>query len=169
MVVLYQLSYIGILVTAPGHPSRFSLFYQWNNSYGDTWLTRACGCYHTRMQEAFRKFARHTSSVAGTPWAFILSILIIFVWIFSGPLFNFSDTWQLVINTGTTIITFLMVFLIQNTQNRDSHAIHLKLDELIKAVDTARNQLIDIEDGSEEVLASLQREYQDIRDGKNKA
>lgn len=115
------------------------------------------------MHEAFRKFARRTSSMAGTPWAFILSIFIIVVWVVTGPLFDFSDTWQLVINTGTTIITFLMVFLIQNTQNRDSHAIHLKLDELIKAVEGARNQLIDIEDSSEEKLSALESEYRTLR------
>lgn len=115
------------------------------------------------MHEAFRKFARKTSTIAGTPWAFMLSIVIIVAWLISGPLFGFSDTWQLVINTGTTIITFLMVFLIQNTQNRDSHAIHLKLDELIKAVEGARNQLIDIEDSSEEALTELQKEYHTLK------
>lgn len=115
------------------------------------------------MQEAFRKFARKTSGIAGTPWAFMLSILIILAWIVTGPFFHFSDTWQLVINTGTTIITFLMVFLIQNTQNRDSHAIHLKLDELIKSVEGARNQLIDIEDAGEEALTELQKEYRVLK------
>lgn len=89
----------------------------------------------------------------------MFSILIILAWILTGPFFNFSDTWQLVINTGTTIITFLMVFLIQNTQNRDSHAMHLKLDELLKSIEGARNQLIDIEDSSEEALTELQKEY----------
>lgn len=138
------------------HPIRNFHFFQ---SAGDTALHSLFGCYHASMREAFRKFARKTSSIAGTPWAFMFSILIILAWILTGPFFNFSDTWQLVINTGTTIITFLMVFLIQNTQNRDSHAMHLKLDELLKSIEGARNQLIDIEDSSEEALTELQKEY----------
>jgi len=120
------------------------------------------------MHEAFRKFARHTSAVAGSPWTFTFAVVAIIVWALSGPLFNFSTNWQLLVNTGTTILTFLMVFLIQNTQNRDAHAVHLKLDELIKAVEGARNQLIDIEDGSEEVLSNLQREYRDLKNLKPK-
>jgi len=111
------------------------------------------------MQEHFRKFARATSAIAGSPWTFVVAVSAILLWAVTGPLFGFSTTWQLLVNTGTTILTFLMVFLIQNTQNRDSHAIHLKLDELIRSVEGARNQLIDIEDGSEEVLTSLQSEY----------
>src|SRR3954470_8803109 len=92
-----------------------------------------------RIREAFHVFARQSSNVLGTPWSFILAILIIFVWGVTGPMFHFSDTWQLIINTGTTIVTFLMVFLIQNTQNRDAKAVHLKLDELIRALKGARN------------------------------
>jgi len=115
------------------------------------------------MQEAFRKFARRTSTIAGTPWVFAAAVASILIWAVTGPFFDFSTNWQLVINTGTTILTFLMVFLIQNTQNRDSHAIHLKLDELIKALEGARNQLIDIEDGSEETLSTLQREYRELK------
>lgn len=118
------------------------------------------------MHEAFRKFARKTSSIAGSPWTFTLAVIAIIIWALTGPLFGFSTNWQLVVNTGTTILTFLMVFLIQNTQNRDSHAIHLKLDELIKALEGARNQLIDIEDGSEETLSTLQREYHDLKNTK---
>jgi low affinity Fe/Cu permease len=118
------------------------------------------------MHEAFRKFARKTSSIAGSPWTFTFAVVAIIIWALTGPIFGFSTNWQLVVNTGTTILTFLMVFLIQNTQNRDSHAIHLKLDELIKALEGARNQLIDIEDGSEETLSTLQREYRDLKNTK---
>jgi low affinity Fe/Cu permease len=91
------------------------------------------------------------------------AVLIIFLWLASGPVFHFSDTWQLIINTGTTIITFLMVFLIQNTQNRDAQAIHLKLDELIRAVQEARTELVDLEDLSDEQLNQLQQEFERIR------
>src|SRR5882672_9512631 len=107
----------------------------------------------------FRKFARLTSRGVGSPWAFIAAVLIIFVWAVTGPIFHFSDTWQLVINTGTTIVTFLMVFLIQNTQNRDAVAIHLKLDELIRALKGARNKLVDLEELSDEELEALRLEF----------
>ncbi len=99
----------------------------------------------------------------GSPWAFVAAGLVVILWAISGPLFNFSDSWQLVINTGTTILTFLMVFLIQNTQNRDAHAIHLKLDELIKAQKEARDQLIDVEDLTDEQLDALQSEFVKFR------
>src|SRR3982074_983434 len=102
------------------------------------------------MNELFRKFALATSAMVGSSWAFILAVLIIIVWALTGPVFHYSDTWQLVINTGTTIITFLMVFLIQNTQNRDAKAIHLKLDELIRAVEGARTHLVALEELSHE-------------------
>ncbi len=111
------------------------------------------------MHEIFRRIAQETSKYVGSPWAFAGAILVVLMWALSGPIFGFSDTWQLVINTGTTILTFLMVFLIQNTQNRDAHAIHLKLDELIKAQKEARDQLIDIEDLSDEQLDALQSEF----------
>ncbi|MFN8441867.1 MAG: low affinity iron permease family protein [Caldilineaceae bacterium] len=107
------------------------------------------------MSEVFRKFSQQAAVWVGTPWSFTLAVLIIGVWALSGPLFHFSDTWQLVINTGTTIITFLMVFLIQNTQNRDARALHLKLDELLRVSHEARNQLIDLEDKSDEELAKV--------------
>src|ERR1043166_1338075 len=94
------------------------------------------------MRELFRKFAQITSAAVGSSWAFIFAVCIIVAWGITGPMFHYSDTWQLVINTGTTIITFLMVFLIQNTQNRDAKAIHLKLDELIKGVKGARTSLM---------------------------
>src|SRR6266567_2940029 len=108
------------------------------------------------MHEVFRKFSAAASAAVGSPWAFILALLIIVVWAVTGPLFGFSDTWQLVINTGTTIVTFLMVFLIQNTQNRDAKAIHLKLDELIKGVEGARTGMVDLEDMTDEDLKKLQ-------------
>ena len=112
------------------------------------------------MRDIFRKFAQTASLAVGSPWAFILATLIIVVWAVTGSLFGYSDTWQLVINTGTTIITFLMVFLIQNTQNRDAKAIHLKLDELLKGVKGARTSLVDLEDLSDEQLDDLQGYYE---------
>src|SRR5881227_1930371 len=115
------------------------------------------------MKEQFRRFSAQTSEVVGSPWAFSLSVLVIFVWILTGPVFHFSDTWQLVINTGTTIITFLMVFLIQNTQNRDAKATHLKLDELIRALKDARNELVDLENLSDEELKKLEKQFKTIR------
>lgn len=111
------------------------------------------------MNEFFRKFASKASELLGTPWAFLLAGLSIVVWALTGPLFHFSDTWQLIANTGTTLVTFLMVFLIQNTQNRDAKAIHLKLDELIRGVQGARNRLVDLENLSDDELARLQEEF----------
>lgn len=113
----------------------------------------------TEMNELFHRVAVKVSAVVGSSKAFLLSMLIIIVWAVSGPLFGFSDTWQLVINTGTTIVTFLVVFLIQNTQNRDARAVHLKLDELIKAVHGARNDLVDLEEMTDEQLDELQDQY----------
>lgn len=98
---------------------------------------------------------------------FLLAVLILVVWGLTGPVFHFSDTWQLVINTGTTIITFLMVFLIQNTQNRDAKAIHLKLDELIRTMEGARNTMIDLENLSDEELEHLQQEFERLRSREN--
>ena len=115
------------------------------------------------MNESFRKFASHISRWAGSPWAFILALLVLAVWIVSGPLFKFSDTWQLAINTGTTIVTFLMVFLIQNTQNREAKAINLKLDELIRAVKEARNSMVDLENATDEELELLEGQFQRLR------
>src|SRR5438067_1874565 len=97
------------------------------------------------MRETFRRFAQIISHAVGSSWAFILAVAVIVTWAVTGPMFHYSDTWQLVINTGTTIITFLMVFLIQNTQNRDAKAIHLKLDELLKGVKGARTSLVNLE------------------------
>jgi low affinity Fe/Cu permease len=115
------------------------------------------------MNEFFRKVAQGASKVMGSPYAFIISCLIVMLWALSGPFFDYSDTWQLFINTGTTVLTFLAVFLIQNTQNRDSHAIHLKLDEIIRAIDPARNELIDIEEDADSSLNKFEQEFRDIR------
>jgi low affinity Fe/Cu permease len=114
------------------------------------------------MQRFFRRLAQATAQAVGTPWTFLGAVVIVLVWAISGPAFHFSDTWQLVINTGTTIVTFLMVFLIQNTQNRDAKVMHLKLDELIRATHTARNRLVDMEAMSDEELAALQHEFKEL-------
>ena len=114
------------------------------------------------MRNIFRKFSHTTSMLVGSPWAFIAAVSIIALWGVTGPIFHFSDTWQLIINTGTTIITFLMVFLIQNTQNRDATAIHLKLDELLRAAKGARHSLVDLEDMTDEELAALQEEFRQM-------
>lgn len=111
------------------------------------------------MNEVFRKFAARVAELMGTSWAFGVALLLLAVWALTGPLFHYSDSWQLVINTGTTIVTFLMVFLIQNTQNRDGKAIHLKLDELIRALKGARNQMIDLEALSDEELHAIHQEF----------
>jgi low affinity Fe/Cu permease len=115
------------------------------------------------MPSTFHRSATAASAAVGTPWAFAAAVGIVLAWAVSGPLFGFSDTWQLVINTGTTIVTFLMVFLIQNTQNRDTRVVQLKLDELIRAVAGARNSLVDMEDMSDEALAQLQEEFETLR------
>jgi low affinity Fe/Cu permease len=113
--------------------------------------------------DEFGRFAALASGWLGSKWAFAAAGLVIFVWAAIGPIFHFSDTWQLVINTGTTIVTFLMVFLIQNTQNRDARAINLKLNELIRAIDKARDQMIDIENLSDLELDDLQAKYEKIK------
>ena len=115
------------------------------------------------VKDAFRVFARRSSAVLGSALAFAGAILIIVVWALTGPTFHFSDTWQLIINTGTTIVTFLMVFLIQNTQNRDAKAVHLKLDEIIRALQGARNQLVDLEKLSDEELDKLEKQFEQLR------
>src|SRR6476661_6852934 len=113
--------------------------------------------------DAFRIFARRSSTVLGSAWAFGIAILVIVVWGLTGPAFHYSNTWQLIINTGTTIVTFLMVFLIQNTQNRDAKAAHLKLDEIIRAVEGARNELIDLEKLADEDLTGLEKQFERVR------
>jgi low affinity Fe/Cu permease len=115
------------------------------------------------VSDAFRIFARRSSVILGSAWAFAGAALVILVWLLTGPTFHFSDTWQLIINTATTIITFLMVFLIQNTQNRDAKAVHLKLDELIRAIKDARNELVDLEDLSDEELKKLEEQFRRTR------
>jgi len=114
------------------------------------------------VNNIFRRFALRVSQVMGSPWAFTLAVILIVVWAISGPIFDFSDTWQLVINTATTIVTFLMVFLIQNTQNRDTRAIHLKLDELIASVEQARNSMLAVEDLPDETIDELKKEFGEL-------
>jgi len=108
----------------------------------------------------YSQFAKAAARFCGRPRVFVLAVLIVLIWIATGPMFRFSDTWQLVINTGTTIVTFLIVFLIQNTQNRDTEAIQLKLDELIRATKGAHNALLDLEELEEEKLEAFRRRYQ---------
>ena len=112
----------------------------------------------------FSRFARWIAAITGRPKTFGFAVLIILIWGVTGPLFGFSDTWQLVINTGTTIITFLMVFLIQNTQNRDTEALQIKLDELIRAAKGARNEVIDLEEMDEAQLNQIRKEYLELAD-----
>ncbi len=113
--------------------------------------------------DAFGRFSSAASAWLGSKWAFVGATLVIVGWAVTGPIFHYSNTWQLVINTGTTIVTFLMVFLIQNTQNRDARAINLKLDELIHSITTAGNQMMDIERLSDKELDELQARYEQIR------
>jgi low affinity Fe/Cu permease len=130
------------------------------NGGGNTTNERDLLC---RIRDSFGVFARKTSNILGSAWAFVLAIVIIVVWAATGPTFHYSDTWQLIINTGTTIVTFLMVFLIQNTQNRDAKAVHLKLDELIRALGPARNKLVDLEKLSDDELKTLETEFEKLR------
>jgi low affinity Fe/Cu permease len=116
------------------------------------------------MSDFFRRFAAKAANAMGHPLAFLFAILIIAVWAMCGPVFHYSDTWQLIINTGTTIVTFLMVFLIQSAQNRDSRAFHLKLNELVVAVKGARNELVDAEEMSDADLEKLHAEFKKIHD-----
>lgn len=114
------------------------------------------------LDHLFTGFAKATSTFVGRPVTFILAVAVIVVWAVSGPVFGYSDTWQLVINTGTTVVTFLMVFLIQRTQNKDALALHLKLNELVAALEGASNRLIEVEDLSERELMVLRRHYQEL-------
>ncbi len=113
----------------------------------------------TSRNDRYASFAKHVARITGRPVVFSMAVGVIAVWIVTGPIFQFSDTWQLVINTGTTIVTFLMVFLIQNTQNRDTAAIQLKLDELIRATQGAHNALLDLEEIEEEHLEEFRTRY----------
>ena len=121
------------------------------------------------MTELFSKIAQWTSRRAGCASTFGIAVLVVVIWALAGPLFGFSDTWQLIINTGTTIVTFLMVFLIQHTQNRDTQAIHIKLDELIRATNQARNTLINLEDDSDEKLWRVKQEFSAVKNSASEA
>ena len=112
------------------------------------------------MRDLFRRFATRTSDSVGSPAAFVIGLTLIVLWAATGPLFGYSDSWQLVVNTATTIITFLMVFLIQSTQNRDAKAIHLKLDELLRGVQGARTAMVALENSTDEELAQFQDEFE---------
>jgi low affinity Fe/Cu permease len=116
------------------------------------------------MNELFRVYAEKTAHAVGTPWAFALAVMTVIVWAVTGPIFGYSDTWQLVINTGTTIITFLIVFLIQNTQNRESRIIRLKLDELLRGVGGARTGFVSLDSMSDAELDEIQKEFERLRD-----
>ena len=115
------------------------------------------------MNQAFRKFSIAAANALGSSWMFIANVLLILVWLVAGPFFHYSDTWQLIVNTATTVFTYLAVFLIQNTQNRDAVATHLKLDELIKGVKGARTGLVNLEKLSDEELQALQEEFDKLR------
>jgi low affinity Fe/Cu permease len=115
------------------------------------------------MKDLFRRFSVAAANALGSSWMFIVNVLLILVWLVAGPFFHYSDTWQLVVNTATTVFTYLAVFLIQNTQNRDALAIHLKLDELIKGVSGARTALVNLENLSDEELQELQDEFNRLR------
>ncbi|MBZ5605036.1 MAG: low affinity iron permease family protein [Acidobacteriia bacterium] len=116
------------------------------------------------MRIWFRKAALWTAEAVGSPWAFLAGVFVTLTWALSGPYFHYSDTWQLVINTGTTIATFLIVFLIQHTQNRDARVMQLKLDELIRAVGSARTELVQMESLSDEELTALHEEFQKLQE-----
>ncbi|ALN80875.1 low affinity iron permease family protein [Lysobacter antibioticus] len=120
------------------------------------------------LRHAFEHGAKAASRFTGHPLCFGLAVGVVLVWVISGPLFGFSDTWQLVINTGTTIITFLMVFLIQNSQNRDSAAVQIKLDELIRATEAAENALLDLEELDEQTLEKFRQRYEQLARGARK-
>ena len=116
------------------------------------------------VNELFHWFAEKTAKAVGSPWAFAAALLIVVLWALSGPLFGFSDTWQLVVNTGTTIVTFLIVFLIQNTQNRESRVVHLKLDELLRGVEGARLSFVSLDKMTDAELDEVQKEFERLRE-----
>jgi len=116
------------------------------------------------LNEQFRRLSRAAADALGSPWLFVANVLLILLWLAAGPFANFSDTWQLVVNTATTVFTYLAVFLIQNTQNRDAKAIHLKLDELISSVHGARNRLVDLESLTDEEMEQLRKQFQELQE-----
>jgi low affinity Fe/Cu permease len=116
----------------------------------------------TKPRSTFSRFSKWTAHATGRPVTFLLATLVVLAWVVTGPIFGFSDTWQLVINTGTTIVTFLMVFLIQATQNRDGEAVQVKLDEIIRAIGSAKNELLDLEELEEEDLDEMRQVYCDM-------
>ena len=115
------------------------------------------------LNETFRRISLASANFLGSPWVFIANVILLLVWLASGPLFDYSDTWQLLVNTVTTVFTYLAVFLIQNTQNRDSRAVHLKLDELISSLEGARNRLVDLENLSDEELDKLEKQFHKLK------
>jgi len=115
-----------------------------------------------KLQNVFRKFAVKLSEIAGNAWAFIVAILIIFTWAISGPIFDYSNRWQLFINTGTTVVTLLMVFIIQNTQNRDSKAIHIKLDEILRKLKGGSRRYVNLEELPDEEIQKMQDEFRKL-------
>ena len=114
------------------------------------------------MHELFNRWSRVVSGWMGSQWAFVVALAVILVWVITGPMFHYSDTWQLVINTGTTVVTFLMVFLIQNTQNRDNDVLHIKLDELLRSTKAAHNALMNLDQLDNSQLKQLLKEYREI-------
>jgi low affinity Fe/Cu permease len=151
------------LALQPGQEAA-AILYEEMNKNSEKRADQTPRSFRCKVNDLFRAFSRNIALAVGSAWAFIVAITVIIVWSVTGPMFHFSDTWQLIINTGTTIVTFLMVFLIQNTQNRDGKAIQLKLDELIRAIKGARNKLVDLEDLSDEELKKLQKEFRRLHE-----
>jgi low affinity Fe/Cu permease len=147
------------LALQPGQEAA-AILYEEMNKKSENRADQTPRSFRCKVNDLFRAFSRNIALAVGSAWAFIIAISIVIIWAATGGMFHFSDTWQLIINTGTTIVTFLMVFLIQNTQNRDGKAVQLKLDELIRALKGARNKLVDLEDLSDEELKKLQKEFE---------
>ncbi len=121
------------------------------------------------LNELFRKLSVWSASALGSPWVFVVNVLLILLWLVSGPFFHYSDTWQLLVNTATTVFTYLAVFLIQNTQNRDAKAMHLKLDELISSIEGARNRMVDLQNLTDEEMEQLQQQFQRLQKQANQS
>jgi low affinity Fe/Cu permease len=141
----------------PSRPERHASAGTW--ALATRWLTMQ----EQRSPLDFSEVARQASNKLGTPYSFAIACGVVLLWAVTGPLFGYSDTWQLVINTGTTIVTFLMVFLVQHTQNRDARALHLKLDEMLRSIGAARNKLIDLENCTDEELDQMERQFKALR------